>query len=75
MLGLTLFVGAGTGVLGASLSSWLLENYPFPLNFAYVLTIAAIGITVSWVFLALTREPVQAVDAPRHPSLAATGQN
>lgn len=65
LLGLTMFVGAGTGVLGARLSGWLLETYPFPINFAYVLMIAAIGITVSWAFLALTREPVQAVNAPR----------
>jgi predicted MFS family arabinose efflux permease len=65
MLGLTLFVGAATGVLGTRLSTWLLEAYPFPLNFTYVLTIAAIGITVSWFFLALTREPVQAMAVPR----------
>lgn len=65
MLGLTLFVGAATGVLGTKLSTWLLEAYPFPLNFTYVLTIAAVGITVSWFFLALTREPVQATAVPR----------
>jgi MFS family permease len=65
MLGLTMFVGAATGVLGTRLSTSLLEAHPFPLNFTYVLTIAAIGITVSWFFLALTREPVQATAAPR----------
>lgn len=59
-LGLTTFIGTGMGALGAGLSAWLLVTFPFPLNFAYTFLIAAVGITVSWVFLALTREPVQA---------------
>lgn len=59
-LGLTTFIGTGMGALGAGLSAWLLVTFPFPLNFAYTFLIAAMGITVSWVFLALTREPVQA---------------
>lgn len=59
-LGLTTFIGTGMGALGAGLSAWLLATFPFPLNFAYTFAIAATGITVSWAFLALTREPVQA---------------
>ncbi len=63
--GITMFVGAGTGVAGAALSTWLLKAFPFSTNFVYIFAIAAAGITVSWFFLALTREPVQAVTAPR----------
>ncbi|MBW7886332.1 MAG: MFS transporter [Caldilineaceae bacterium] len=59
--GLTAFIGTGIGTAGAVLSAWLLEAFPFPLNFSYTFLIAAVAITVSWGFLALTREPVQGV--------------
>ncbi|NLF63159.1 MAG: MFS transporter [Chloroflexi bacterium] len=58
-LGLTTFIGTGMGAAGAALSSWLLATFPFPTSFVYTFTIAAVGVTLSWVFLALTREPVQ----------------
>jgi MFS family permease len=59
LFGLTFFIGAGTGALGAGLSTWLLATYPFPTNFVILFSLAAAAITVSWFFLALTREPVQ----------------
>lgn len=62
--GLTMFVGAGTGAAAAGFSAWLLATFPFPTNFVYTFAIAALFITVSWVFLALTREPAQAVKTP-----------
>jgi MFS family permease len=62
--GLTAFVGTGAGAIGALFSAWLLETYPYPLNFFYTFSIAAISITVSWFFLAFTREPVQPVPTP-----------
>ena len=61
-MGTTMFIGTGIGALGAVLSAWLLEAFPFPTNFVYLFTIAAAGITLSWIFLALTREPVQPVN-------------
>ncbi len=64
-MGTTMFFGTGTGVLGAVLSAWLLKTFPFPTNFGYIFVIAASSITLSWFFLALTREPVQAISAPR----------
>ncbi len=64
-MGISLFIGTGTGILGAALSTRILSNFSFSTNFVYVFTIAAIGITVSWIFIALTREPAQAVTAPR----------
>jgi MFS family permease len=57
--GLTSFIGTGAGTLGAALSSWLLETYAFPFNFVYIFLIAAASISISWLFLAQTREPVQ----------------
>jgi MFS family permease len=63
--GLTMVLGAGTGMLAASISAWLLGAFPFPLNFVYTFSLAALFITISWGFLALTREPVQPSTAPR----------
>jgi len=63
--GTSMFVGTGLGMLGAAISAWFLKTFPFPTNFVYIFTIAAAGITISWIFLALTREPVQPVEAPR----------
>lgn len=67
--GTTQFLGAGAGALGALLSTWLLNRYVFPLNFTYAFAIAAAGITLSWFFLALAREPVQAPTTRRQSSL------
>lgn len=64
--GLASFIGTGVGAIGALFSSWLLKTYSFPLNFIYAFLIAAVFINLSWVFLALTREPVQPV-SPQKP--------
>jgi MFS family permease len=63
--GTSMFVGTSLGALGAAISAWFLKTFPFPTNFIYILTVAAVGITFSWIFLALTREPVQPVEAPK----------
>ena len=63
--GTTMFVGAGMGALSASFSAWLLDSYAFPTNFVIVFAIATASIMVSWVFIALTREPAQPVTTPR----------
>jgi MFS family permease len=57
--GLTSFLSAGTATAGAALSAWLLNRLAFPDNFAVLFGLAAVFITVSWAFLALTREPEQ----------------
>jgi MFS family permease len=64
-LGITMFVGAGAGALAAGFSARLLDSYPFPTNFVIIFAVAAVAIMVSWFFLALTREPVRKVTAPR----------
>ena len=63
--GITTFVGNGTGAVGAIFSAWLLATLIYPTNFVATFAIAAAFITLSWLFLALTREPVQAVTAKR----------
>ena len=63
--GLTAFLGTGVGAIGALGSSWILKTYAFPLNFLYTFLVTATFITLSWGFLALTREPPQpATEAP-----------
>jgi MFS family permease len=67
-LGLSMFIGAGIGALGAGLSAWLLETFPFPTNFLYIFIIAAVGVTISWCCIALTRETAQPVSAAHRQS-------
>jgi len=62
--GLAAFLGTGVGAVSAICSSWFLKTYAFPLNFFYPFLLAAVFINLSWVFLALTREPVQPVIPP-----------
>ena len=61
-LGTTMFLGVGMGVLGSAASAWLLENFKFPNSFIALFGIAAFFISLSWVFLAMTREPVGIVE-------------
>ncbi len=70
--GFTAFVGTGLGAVGAIFSGWLLSTYPFPVNFAYAFLIAAVATSLSWFFIAMTREPV-----PHAPALRTqrTGQS
>ncbi len=59
--GLTSFIGTGMGALGALFSGWLLATFLFPLSFIYTFLLAAVFITLSWVFLSFVREPVYPV--------------
>jgi MFS family permease len=63
-LGITNFGGTGTGVLGAVAAGWLLDRYEFP--YGYLLSFAAAGVLIfiSWMFVSLTREPVQVSQDP-----------
>jgi len=56
-LGTTFFVGTVAGILGASGAAWVLANYPFPTNYVISFGLGAVFLMISWVFLALTREP------------------
>lgn len=57
--GFSSFIGTGLGAIGAVASGWMLATFPYPQNFAYTFLVAAAAITLSWVSLALAREPVQ----------------
>lgn len=63
--GLTTFIGNGAGAVGALFSAWLLAAFAFSRNFTITFLLGALCITLSWGFLALTREPVQPVSMPR----------
>jgi MFS family permease len=63
--GLTMFLGAAGGALGAAVSAWLLREYPFAFSFTLCFAIAFALSMISWGFLALAREPVERSNAPR----------
>ena len=55
--GITNFGGTASGVLGATGVAWLLDTYDFPFSYMWAFFIGAICIVISWVFLAMTKEP------------------
>jgi len=55
--GITNFIGNGTGILGAMAVPYVLDKFNFPLGYVFAFTVTAILYFLSWVFLALTREP------------------
>ncbi len=63
-LGTTMFVGNGMGILGSIMSAWLLNTLVYPTSFILHFSIAAFFIFLSWVFLSLTREPVNNKEVP-----------
>lgn len=68
--GITNFIGNGSGILGALAVPFVLEKYPFPLGYVFSFAVAAGLIYLSWVFLALTREPAVTNPKPRVSQLA-----
>jgi len=82
--GIANFGGTATGVLGATAAAWLLDRYDFPYGYIFCFATAAVLIFISWIFLALTREPAQVSQTPiisqreylRHlPSILRTDPN
>lgn len=64
-LGISLFSGTLAGTVAAFISGRLLEGFPFSTNFLYNFLLAAIFMTMSWLFISRTREPASAGRAPR----------
>lgn len=58
--GVNSFIGTLLGIGAASVAGTLLETVAFPLSFVYIFGAAGISILISWLFLAQTREPVEA---------------
>ena len=55
--GIANFGGSLLGVVGAQVTAVVLARYAFPDNFALCMALAFVGVFLSWVFLALNREP------------------
>jgi MFS family permease len=55
--GITNFIGNGAGILGALAVPFVLEKFAFPLGYVLSFAVTAALIFLSWVFVALTREP------------------
>jgi MFS family permease len=62
--GLTNFSGTATGVAGAAASAWVLARFGFPNGYLWSFSTAAVMLLLSWLFLALTREPARVSEAP-----------
>ncbi len=58
--GITNFGGTATGILGATVVALLLERGEFPYSYMWAFSLGAVFIFLSWLFLALTKEPYQA---------------
>ncbi|HXF63736.1 MAG TPA: MFS transporter [Caldilineaceae bacterium] len=54
-------LGALLGVVGALLAGRILAGYPYPTNYALLFGLASVFIFLSWVGLALNREPPSVV--------------
>jgi MFS family permease len=50
-------LGAFMGIAGAGLAGWLLTQFSFPQNYALCFVVASVFFAISWVGLALNREP------------------
>jgi MFS family permease len=61
-MGITMFLGNGSGALGSVLGVWLLRELQFPNSFIAIFVIAAVFITLSWVSIGLTKEPVGEIE-------------
>jgi len=62
--GVSNFIGNISGVLGATTVSLLLANFEFPGGFVISFICASVFILVSWIFLSLTREPLDPISKP-----------
>ncbi|MBL8097500.1 MAG: MFS transporter, partial [Anaerolineales bacterium] len=62
--GITNFVGNAAGILGALAVPVILDRFGFPLGFVIAFALASFLILLSWIALALTREPAIASTRP-----------
>lgn len=59
-----MFIGTAIGVVIAGAAGVVLERFAFPLNFIIIFGVAGLGINLSWLALAMVREPVEATNVP-----------
>ena len=60
----TMFLGALIGVGAAGVAGRVLDEVAYPTNFVLIFAVAGGGIFLSWVFIAQTREPIEAANVP-----------
>ena len=60
------FLGGGMGMLAGFSSIYILHKYSFPRNFSFCFFITFIAISISYVSIALTREPIYPLEN-KHP--------
>jgi MFS family permease len=58
-------LGAFLGMAGATLAGRILADWPFPRNFGLCFMLAFVALVISWVGLALNREPESLTVKPR----------
>jgi MFS family permease len=58
-------LGALMGVAGAVVIGFVLERWPYPQSFALLFALAACSMTISWIGLAINREPANPSVRPR----------
>ncbi len=58
-------LGALLGMAGATLAAWALSHWPFPRGFSLCFLVAFLAMGISWVGLALNREPDAPLIKPR----------
>jgi MFS family permease len=63
--GITNFGGTATGVLGATAAIYVLDKFEFPYGYMMSFAAAATFIFISWIFIAMTREPAKVSTAKR----------
>ena len=63
-------LGALMGVAGAVVIGFVLERWPYPQNFALLFGLAFVAMAISWLGLALNREPA---NPSVHPSVSLAG--
>lgn len=65
--GLSFGLGALMGVAGAAVIGIVLERWPYPDGFVILFGLASVSITISWIGLALNREPASPSVRPPTP--------
>jgi len=56
-------IGGATGIIASFIARRFLEIYPFPLNFFYCFLSTSISLGISYIFLALAKEPELAINS------------
>ncbi len=65
LFGIGMSAGGFLGVAGAALSRWILGRVSYPFSYGWCFLFSFVAQAISWLFLTLNREPVDAEERPR----------